>query len=113
MLKPVNTSVMPVTMPSEIALNHFLDLMTMFSDRNRQQIIRLFIKKSEMNVTEIAKSFPHMSRPNISHHLSLMRRARVLNARKSGKSVYYSFNQDYCVKRLQEMVKLFQQCQCC
>ncbi len=49
-------------------------------------------------VNDIAENFT-LSRPTISHHLNIMKRAKILNTRKDGKEVYYSINKSY-VKRL-------------
>lgn len=73
-----------------------LELMRAMSDNTRQEIITLFMRDKEVCVTDIAKNFT-LSRPTISHHLNLMKRVKLLNSRKDGKEVYYSFNKKYVV----------------
>ena len=71
-----------------------LELFRAFADKTRQEIIMVFATNKEICVNDIAKNFT-LSRPTISHHLNLMKRAKVLNTRKDGKEVYYSINKSY------------------
>jgi DNA-binding transcriptional ArsR family regulator len=71
-----------------------LDLLNALNDPTRQEIVFLFQKQPEFCVNDIARQFS-LSRPAISHHLNLMKRAKILNARKEGKEVYYSFNKEH------------------
>lgn len=73
-----------------------LELMRAMSDITRQEIIAIFMTEKEVCVTDIAINFA-LSRPTISHHLNLMKRVKILNSRKEGKEVYYSFNKKYVV----------------
>lgn len=76
-----------------------LALLRTFSDETRQEIIKLFAIKKEWRANDVAENFT-LSRPTISHHLNLMKRAKILNSRKNGKEIYYSFNKKYAVKLL-------------
>jgi len=80
------------------------DFFHVLSDKTRQDIIMLFSTKKEVGVTEITEYFT-LSRPTISHHLNLMRRAKFLNSRKDGKEVYYSLNRDFVINLLESIVK--------
>ncbi|MFA5806208.1 MAG: metalloregulator ArsR/SmtB family transcription factor [Melioribacteraceae bacterium] len=71
-----------------------LELFRAFADKTRQEIIMVFATNKEICVNDIAKNFT-LSRPTISHHLNLMKRAKALNSRKEGKEVYYSINKSY------------------
>ncbi len=75
-----------------------LELFRAMADKTRQEIIMVFAAQKEICANDIAKNFV-LSRPTISHHLNLMRRAKLLNSRKDGKEVFYSINKSY-IKRL-------------
>jgi ArsR family transcriptional regulator, arsenate/arsenite/antimonite-responsive transcriptional repressor len=87
-----------------------LELLNILSDRTRQEIITVFAHSKELRANDIAKKFS-LSRPTVSHHLNLMKRAGVLKARKDGKEIYYSFNKAHVVKMMKSMTKVF--CKCC
>ncbi|MBI5554615.1 MAG: winged helix-turn-helix transcriptional regulator [Elusimicrobia bacterium] len=86
-----------------------MELLRALSDKTRQEIIMIFADKKEVCVNDIAKKFI-LSRPTISHHLNLMKRAKLLNARKEGKEIYYSFNKSYVVKLMQSIVNNLKAC---
>lgn len=44
-----------------------------------------------MNAGEIAEQF-HISKPSISHHLDLLKRADLISSEKKGQFVEYSLN---------------------
>lgn len=75
-----------------------IELLRAMADKTRQEIILVFTSKKEICVNDIAKNFT-LSRPTISNHLNLMRRAKILNSRKEGKEIYYSINKSN-IKRL-------------
>lgn len=81
-----------------------MELLRALADKTRQEIIFLFIKKKELCVNDIAKEFS-LSRPTISHHLSLMKRAKLLNSRKEGKEIYHSINKQYVIDTLSSILK--------
>jgi len=81
-----------------------LEFLEALSDKTRQRILAIFVRLPECRVTEIAARF-ELSRPTISHHLSVLRKARVLVSRREGTEVYYSFNKDYVVGTLEKIRK--------
>ena len=85
------------------------DFFNVLSDKTRQDIIMIFSTKKEVGVTEIAENFA-LSRPTISHHLNLMRRAKFLNSRKEGKEIYYSLNKEFVINLLESIVKNLRTC---
>ncbi len=89
--------------------NECLELLRALSDKTRQEIIMVFADKKEVCVTDIAKKFT-LSRPTISHHLNLMRRAKLLKSRKEGKGVYYSINKDYVIKLMSSILDGIKRC---
>ncbi len=91
MLKRVINSRQPgIICPAEEGLT----LLRALSDETRQRIIGLFYAHKELRVSDIAEHFA-LSRPTISHHLNLMKRAKLLNTRKKGKEIHYSFNKNH------------------
>jgi|WetSurMetagenome_2_1015567.scaffolds.fasta_scaffold1016394_1 ArsR family transcriptional regulator, arsenate/arsenite/antimonite-responsive transcriptional repressor len=86
-----------------------LDLLNALNDPTRQEIVLLFQKQPEFCANDIAKQFS-LSRPAISHHLNLMKRAKILNARKNGKEVYYSFNKEHVLNTLEMLTGFLKGC---
>lgn len=86
-----------------------LELFRALSDETRQEIITLLATQKEINANDIAEHF-HLSRPTISHHLNLMRRLKLLNSRKQGKEVFYSFNKPYVLGLLETFTKNLKDC---
>ncbi|WP_027126413.1 autorepressor SdpR family transcription factor [Gelidibacter mesophilus] len=60
------------------------------NDETRRQIIEL-LKKKDMNAGEIAEQF-NISKPSISHHLEILKRADLITSEKKGQFVEYSLN---------------------
>lgn len=63
------------------------------SDPTRREILKL-LKRGEKSAGEISERFD-ISAPAISRHLSLLRDAEMLSARREGKNVYYSLSLDF------------------
>lgn len=60
------------------------------NDETRRKIIEL-LKDKDMNAGEIADSF-NISKPSISHHLDILKRADLISSEKKGQFVQYSLN---------------------
>lgn len=60
------------------------------NDETRRQIIDL-LKEKERNAGEIADHF-NISKPSISHHLDILKRADLITSEKKGQFVEYSLN---------------------
>ena len=60
------------------------------NDETRRQIIEL-LKEKDMNAGEIANRF-NISKPSISHHLDILKRADLITSEKKGQFVEYSLN---------------------
>jgi len=60
------------------------------NDKTRRDIIDL-LKDRDMNAGEIADQF-NISKPSISHHLDILKRADLINSEKKGQFVEYSLN---------------------
>lgn len=61
------------------------------SDVHRHRMLEILCEQGELCVTEICRNF-EMTQPSVSHHLAILRRAGIVEDRKSGKEVYYSIN---------------------
>ena len=60
------------------------------NDETRRQIVEL-LKEKDMNAGEIASKF-NISKPSISHHLDILKRADLITSEKKGQFVEYSLN---------------------
>lgn len=60
------------------------------NDETRRKIIEL-LKEKDMNAGEIANEF-NISKPSISHHLELLKRADLISGEKKGQFIVYSLN---------------------
>ncbi len=60
------------------------------NDETRRRIIEL-LKDNDMNAGEIADQF-NMSKPSISHHLDILKRADLIISEKKGQFINYSLN---------------------
>lgn len=60
------------------------------NDPTRRQILEL-LQERDMTAGEIVERFS-ISGPSISHHLDLLKQAKLVTAEKDGQYVYYSLN---------------------
>ena len=60
------------------------------NDPTRRAILEL-LQSKDMTAGEIADKF-HISFPSISHHLDLLKQAKLVIAEKEGQFIYYSLN---------------------
>jgi ArsR family transcriptional regulator, arsenate/arsenite/antimonite-responsive transcriptional repressor len=91
------------------SLDELMEFFRAFSDETRQKIILSCFSEKEICVNDIARQFT-LSRPTISHHLNLMKRAKLLNSRKEGKEVYYSVNKAYIIHLLEAFTNALKAC---
>ena len=60
------------------------------NDPTRREILQL-LQEKDMTAGEIVEKF-NMSGPSISHHLDLLKQAKLVVAEKDGQYIYYSLN---------------------
>jgi ArsR family transcriptional regulator len=60
------------------------------ADPTRRQILRL-LRKGDLTAGEIAEHF-NMTKPSISHHLNLLKQARLVLSERQGQYIVYSLN---------------------
>jgi len=60
------------------------------NDPTRRKILELLLAR-DMTAGEIIEEFS-ISGPSISHHLDLLKQAKLVSAEKEGQFIYYSLN---------------------
>ena len=60
------------------------------NDETRRKILD-FLKEKDLTAGEIADEFD-ISKPSISHHLDILKRADLVSSVKKGQFVYYAIN---------------------
>lgn len=60
------------------------------NDATRREILEL-LKQKDLTAGEIADAF-NISKPSISHHLDILKRADLISAEKNGQFIIYSIN---------------------
>lgn len=60
------------------------------NDPTRREILQL-LQERDLTAGEIAEKFK-ISWPSISHHLDLLKQAKLVTSEKEGQFVYYSLN---------------------
>lgn len=83
----------------------FEDFVKAMADETRQRILSL-LQAGEMNESEIVARL-ELTQPTISHHLSLLRRANLVSARREGKYVFYRANSVCVTECCQEILFRF------
>lgn len=66
------------------------DIFKALNDETRRHILEL-LRQKDMSAGEIADQFD-MSKPSISHHLELLKKADLITQEKKGQFVIYSIN---------------------
>jgi ArsR family transcriptional regulator len=66
------------------------DIFKALNDATRREILEL-LKTKDLSAGEIADQF-NMSKPSISHHLDILKRADLITSEKSGQFIFYSIN---------------------
>jgi DNA-binding transcriptional ArsR family regulator len=72
-------------------------------DEHRQRIMLTFEKGERLTVGQIAE-VSTLSRPAVSHHLRILRRAGLLDEEKIGKEVFLSVNKQLLVEVLADVL---------
>ncbi|HZJ40733.1 MAG TPA: metalloregulator ArsR/SmtB family transcription factor [Candidatus Saccharimonadales bacterium] len=75
------------------------------ADPNRQKIIKC-LKKSELPVSEIAKSVD-ITLATLSHHLDILRRAGLVSSRRDGRQIFYELNMSVAEEIMEGLAKMF------
>lgn len=62
-------------------------------DGTRQRILEILLQNGETCVGDLVAAFDQ-SQPTISHHLTLLKNARLVTSRRAGKQVFYAIDQE-------------------
>ena len=84
-------------MPDAVALYELAELFKLFGDSTRLGIIWA-LSESEMCVCDLC-ALLKMKQPAVSHQLKNLKQSRVVKARRDGKIVYYSLDDEH-IRRL-------------
>ncbi|HET9200897.1 MAG TPA: metalloregulator ArsR/SmtB family transcription factor [Dehalococcoidia bacterium] len=68
------------------------DAFSALADPTRRAILELLREEPGMTAGAIAARFPRVSRPAVSKHLSVLRRARLVQAREVGREWHYTID---------------------
>jgi DNA-binding transcriptional ArsR family regulator len=77
------------------------ELFATLSDPNRVRILAALLEDVELNVGSLAACLG-MSESAISHQLRGLRQMRIVRARKEGRQVYYSVDDDHIARLFQQ-----------
>jgi len=75
------------------------------ADDTRQRIL-VMLQDGERCVGDIAEAFD-TTQPTISHHLSILKRLKLVKSRKMGKLVYYSLNRENVISCCGQLMAKF------
>lgn len=76
------------------------------ANEERLQIIQLLKKNKEMFAQDVERHF-FLEQSTTSHHLNILRRAGITNARKEGRKVFYSLNESVLLDTFVRFSELF------
>ena len=85
-------------MPDPVALYDMADLFKLFSDSTRLGILWA-LSESEMCVCDLC-ALLKMKQPAVSHQLKNLKQSRIVKARRDGKVVFYSLDDEHIRKLL-------------
>jgi DNA-binding transcriptional ArsR family regulator len=78
------------------------DLLDALADPARQDLVQV-LARAELNVTDIAARVT-LSRPTVSHHLGILKRAGLVRTRKDGREVFYRLDKPRITATLDGLV---------
>ena len=79
------------------------EVIHILSDINRMQILRLLAEHGELCARDILSYFP-ITQPTLSHHMNVLLDNHLVEARKSGRWVFYHLSQS----GIQEIINFFE-----
>jgi len=79
------------------------EVLHILSDINRIQILRLLAERGELCARDILSYFP-ITQPTLSHHMNVLLVNHLVEARKSGRWVFYHLSQN----GIQDIINFFE-----
>jgi DNA-binding transcriptional ArsR family regulator len=80
-------------LPDQVALYELADLFKLFGDSTRISILWA-LSESEMCVCDLC-ALLKMKQPAVSHQLKNLKQSRIIKARRDGKVIYYSLDDEH------------------
>ena len=78
------------------------------ADHHRQNILSMIKGHKNINASNIEEKIK-LSQPTISHHLAILKEAKLITAKKKGRETYYSLNQkiisSHCLALIKKLSK--------
>ena len=87
-------------LPEDTAFLHLADLFKVFGDGTRIRILYVLLK-AEVCVCDLA-TLLGMTQSAVSHQLRILKQARLIKARRDGKTVFYSLADDHVATLLRQ-----------
>lgn len=81
------------TMPCAKQIEDLSNLFKVLGDATRSKILYT-LEDNELCVTDICECV-NMNKSAVSHQLRILRDAKLVKARRDGKEIYYSFDDDH------------------
>lgn len=90
--------------------NEYIPIFQALGDSERLLILlKLFYAgETGKNVTELSGK-TRLSRPAVSHHLKVLKAAKIIGSRKEGTQVYYTLNSKEKISFVEELIKKLQE----
>ncbi len=85
---------------------YFIDCLPIFNalgHETRQTILFLISEEKPINVLQIAERI-QLSRPAVSHHLSILQSAGIIRCNKMGRDNYYYFSFDSALEKMRNLI---------
>lgn len=77
----------------DLATDRLYEVIHVLSDVNRMQILALLAEQGELCARDILAHFP-ITQPTLSHHMNILLENHLVEARKSGRWVFYRLSGD-------------------
>lgn len=92
-------------MPSDNILKTISDILRLMGEPNRLKLLLACLEKPQA-VSDLAEQL-QLSVPLVSHHLRLLRSARLLYAKREGKHIFYEIDDEHVRCILKDMISHF------
>ena len=80
------------------------NILSILGEPTRLSIV-IYLLDQEANVTDITNHL-QMSQPVVSHHLRVLKDAKILKSYKKGKNIYYTIASDYVRGIVEESISM-------
>lgn len=92
-----------------MSMNELQDFLKALASEKRQEIMFLFKDNSELTVNQVAE-LVKIGQSTASEHLSVLKRAGILQSKKEGKEVFYYPNKAQIMSLLQQFTSYLTDC---